>query len=77
MKTIAATMFLGNIGATELIIILVIILVLFGASKIPQLARGLGKGVSEFKKGLKEGEDETKNKDQSQKSADQDNKNLN
>lgn len=47
-------MFMG-LGPTELIVILVIIMVLFGASKIPQLARGLGKGINEFKEGLKEG----------------------
>ena len=42
-------------GPTELIIILVIVLVLFGASKIPKLARGLGRGITEFKQGLNEG----------------------
>ena len=50
-------LFMG-LGPTELMVILVIILVLFGASKIPQLARGLGKGISEFKHGLKEGEED-------------------
>lgn len=50
-------MFFG-LGFNELLIILLIFLVLFGASKIPQLARGLGKGISEFKRGLKEGETE-------------------
>lgn len=44
-----------GLGATELIIILLIVLVLFGASKIPKLARGLGKGITEFKEGLNEG----------------------
>ena len=43
-----------GLGFNELLIILLIFLVLFGASKIPQLARGLGKGITEFKKGLKE-----------------------
>ena len=47
-----------GLGFNELLIILLIFLVLFGASKIPQLARGLGKGISEFKKGLREGENE-------------------
>jgi sec-independent protein translocase protein TatA len=46
-------MFMG-IGPNELLIILIIIVVLFGASKIPQLARGLGKGITEFKRGLKD-----------------------
>ena len=47
--------FIGNIGATELIVVLVIVLVLFGSTKIPKLMRGFGEGVHEFKKGLKEG----------------------
>ncbi len=40
-----------GVGPTELIIILTIVLLLFGAKKIPELARGLGTGVREFKKG--------------------------
>lgn len=51
----------GNLGAGEIILILLVILILFGAKKIPELARGLGKGMSEFKKGLKDVEDEIKN----------------
>ena len=46
-----------NIGNTELIIILVIILLLFGAKKLPELARGLGKSMQEFKKATREVED--------------------
>jgi sec-independent protein translocase protein TatA len=38
----------------ELIIILMIILILFGSSKIPQMMKGLGQGLKEFKKGMKE-----------------------
>ena len=38
------------------LIILVVILLLFGASKIPRLARSLGSGITEFKKGIREGE---------------------
>jgi sec-independent protein translocase protein TatA len=44
-----------GLGTTELAIIVVIILVLFGGTKIPQLMRGVGKGVSELRKGLDEG----------------------
>ena len=40
-----------GVGPTELIIILAIVLLLFGAKKIPELARGLGTGIREFKKG--------------------------
>jgi sec-independent protein translocase protein TatA len=47
-----------GLGPTELIVILAILFLLFGASKIPQLARGLGKGITEFKQGLKEQGDE-------------------
>lgn len=43
-----------NLGPTELIIILLIILVIFGGTKLPQLARSLGKAQSEFKKGTEE-----------------------
>ncbi len=51
---------LGGIGAQELLLILLIILLLFGARKIPEIARGLGKSVAEFKKGTKDIEEEIK-----------------
>jgi len=41
---------LGGIGSTELIVIFLVILIFFGANKIPELARGLGQGMNEFKK---------------------------
>lgn len=41
-------------GFQELLIILLIVLVIFGASKLPQLGRGLGEGIRNFRKGLKE-----------------------
>jgi sec-independent protein translocase protein TatA len=44
---------LGRIGTTEIILIVVVILILFGAKRIPQLMRSLGSGVREFKKGAK------------------------
>jgi sec-independent protein translocase protein TatA len=44
---------MGRIGLPELLIVLLILVVLFGASKIPQLGRGLGEGIRNFKKGLK------------------------
>ena len=43
----------GSLGGTELIIALVIILLLFGAKRIPELAKGLGSGVREFRKGTR------------------------
>jgi sec-independent protein translocase protein TatA len=51
---------IGSFGGTELIIALVIILLLFGAKRIPELARGLGSGVKEFKAGTREGQLEEK-----------------
>ena len=42
-------------GGTELIVILAVLLLLFGASKLPQLARSMGQAGKEFKQGLKEG----------------------
>ncbi len=49
-----------GLGGTELIIILIIILLLFGGAKLPQLAKGLGQSVKEFKKASKEEEEEEK-----------------
>lgn len=46
---------MGPFGVPELLIILLILVVIFGASKLPQLGRGLGEGISNFKKGLKAG----------------------
>ena len=42
-------------GGMELVIILLVILLLFGSTRLPQLARGMGKSISEFKKGISEG----------------------
>lgn len=56
-------LFIGNLGMPELIVILIIVLLLFGAKKIPELMNGLGKGVKSFKKGMKEVEDEIENID--------------
>lgn len=47
-----------GLGGQELILILLIILLLFGAKKLPELARGLGKGMKEFKKAQNEIEEE-------------------
>ena len=50
--------FLGGMGAPEIIVILVIVLLLFGGKKIPELMKGLGQGIKEFKDASK-GEDKT------------------
>ena len=47
-------LFLGNIGAGEIVIVALVVLLLFGGKKIPELMKGLGKGVKSFKDGLKE-----------------------
>lgn len=52
-----------GLGTTELIIILVLVLIIFGAGKLPQVGGALGKGLRNFKDGIKEGEDETSEKD--------------
>ena len=49
---------LGNIGAPEIIIIALVVLLLFGGKKIPELMRGIGKGVKSFKDGVKGIEDD-------------------
>ena len=55
MTTITTTLvFLGGIGATEAVLIFCAIVFLFGAKKIPELAKGLGKGIREFKDATKE-----------------------
>lgn len=45
---------LGNIGFPELLVVLLIVLLLFGAKRLPEIAKGLGRSVQEFKEGLKE-----------------------
>jgi len=47
-----------SLGVPELIIIFLIIIVLFGANRIPTIGRGLGEGIRNFKKGLKAGEED-------------------
>ena len=47
---------LGMVGPWQIILIVLAILLLFGGKKIPELMKGLGKGISEFKKGKKESE---------------------
>ena len=51
---IALNIFLGFIGAPQIILIVVVILLLFGGRKIPELMRGLGSGIKEFKDASKE-----------------------
>jgi sec-independent protein translocase protein TatA len=53
MMTLAQ--FVQNIGMTQVLIILIVLILLFGSKKIPDLARALGKSLGEFKKGREEG----------------------
>lgn len=48
----------GNIGGWEILIIIFLILIFFGAKKIPDLAQGLGKGIKEFRKAAREIQDD-------------------
>lgn len=54
-------LFLNNMGGQEILLILAVILIFFGAKKIPELARGLGKGIREFKDATKEIKEEVEN----------------
>ncbi len=51
-------LFLGNLGTTEILIIALVVLLLFGGKKIPELMHGIGKGVRSFKTGMNEIEEE-------------------
>lgn len=62
-------MFIGGLGASEIILIGLIVLLFFGGKKIPEMMKGLGKGVRSFKEGLKDVENEIK-VDDSKKDAD-------
>ena len=48
----------GGLGVQELLVIFLIILLLFGAKRIPEIAKGLGRGISDFKKAMKDTSDE-------------------
>jgi sec-independent protein translocase protein TatA len=53
-------LFLGNIGTGEIVVIAILVLLLFGGKKIPELMKGIGKGIKNFKEGVKGIEDEIK-----------------
>lgn len=60
-------LFLGNLGTGEIVIIAIVILLLFGGKKIPELMKGIGKGVKNFKDGVKGIEDDIKIDDDTDK----------
>lgn len=53
---------MGNFGATEIIIIVLVIILLFGGKKIPELMKGLGQGIKQFKKSINEEENNSSEK---------------
>jgi len=60
---------LFGLGTTEIILIAMVVLLLFGGRKIPELMKGLGKGVKSFKDGVKGMEDELKDTDRKDKTS--------
>ncbi len=48
---------MGNIGLAELVVLLVVVLILFGPGKLPEVGKALGKAVGEFRRGIREGLD--------------------
>jgi len=57
----------GGIGAQEVILIFLVVLLLFGARRIPEIASGLGKGLKEFKKAMRETQEEIERVDEEKK----------
>ena len=60
-------LFLGNLGTGEIVIIAIVVLLLFGGKKIPELMKGIGNGVKNFKDGVKGLEDDIKLDDNDKK----------
>jgi len=56
-----------GIGKTEIIVIILVIVLLFGASQIPKLAKSLGEGLKEFKKAIKDAKEEDQKKPENKK----------
>ncbi|HEX8117347.1 MAG TPA: twin-arginine translocase TatA/TatE family subunit [Pyrinomonadaceae bacterium] len=60
-----------NFSGWEILVVLFVVLLLFGSSRLPQLARGMGKSISEFKKGVSEGGKETDDRELAEKRREQ------
>jgi sec-independent protein translocase protein TatA len=67
--TSASSLLAMALSPTSWVIILLVVVLLFGGSKIPELMKGLGKGMGEFKKGVEESKTETEVKDETVKPA--------
>ena len=48
------SLFIGSVGMPEVLLIVLVVLLLFGGKKIPELMRGIGKGIHSFKEGMKD-----------------------
>jgi sec-independent protein translocase protein TatA len=59
----------GSLGLPELLIILVIVIIIFGAGRLPQLGRGLGEGIQNFRNGLRSSDDKKIVEEKKEKSA--------
>lgn len=64
-------LFIGGIGMGEVLVIALVVLLLFGGKKIPELMRGLGTGVKSFKDGMNGIEDKTKTEDKKPEAKDE------
>lgn len=62
---------MGTFGTTEIIIIIAVLVLFFGAKKIPELARGIGEGMTEFKKATNDQLDDDKNDTNNQSDSNQ------
>ena len=68
METII--LFLGGIGFQEILLIGTVVLILFGAKRVPEFMKGLGKGVKEFKQGIKDVQDDVEKSTSGKDSSD-------
>ena len=59
----AKILFLGNLGVVEIVLIALIVLLLFGGRKIPELMKGIGRGIRSFKEGARGDSEEPKQKE--------------
>jgi sec-independent protein translocase protein TatA len=60
---------LGSIGPTELLLILLIVIIIFGARKLPELGKSVGEGIKNFKKAMNTGEEDKRKSDQNSESS--------
>lgn len=76
MTTMTTLNFIGGLGLSEILVIALVVLLFFGGKKIPELMKGLGKGVRSFKDGMKEVQSglDDEDKEEVKKEADKDKK---